>query len=105
MFEDEQKLRLIAAAAKLQDIIAVIELDLEYQTLIDLRSSRTKTPQDEVHALEDANAKPQVAGDAILQSQLDDDGDLFTSLNQTIYNMGKLVDQINNNLNKTDFMH
>ncbi len=105
MFEDEQKLRLLAAVVKLQDIIEVFEIDLEYQTLIDLRSSRTKALQDEVQTLENADAKPQVAGDAILQIQLDDNGDLFTSLNQTIYNMGKLVDQINSNLNVTRLIH
>ena len=105
MFEDEQKLRLIAAAVKLQNIIAVFEIGLEYQALIDLCSSRTKTSQDEVQTLENANANPQVAGDAMLQSQLDDNGDLFTSLNQTIYNMGKLVDQINSSLNITRLIH
>ena len=96
MFEDEQKLRLLAAAAKLQDIITTLDIDLEYQTLIDLYGSSTNTHQDEVQALEDANTKLQVAGDVTLQSQLDDSGDLFSSLNQTIYDMSKLVVQINN---------
>ncbi len=96
MFEDEQKLRLLAAAAKLQDIIATLDIDLEYQTLIDLYGSSTNTHQDEVQALEDANAKLQVAGEVTLQSQLDDCEDLFTSLNQTIYEMSKLVVKINN---------
>jgi hypothetical protein len=96
MFEDEQKLRLLAAAVKLQDIIATLDIDLEYQTLIDFYGSSTNTHQDEVQALEDANTKLQVAGDVTLQSQLDDSGDLFSSLNQTIYDMSKLVVQINN---------
>ena len=96
MFEDEQKLRLLAAAVKLQDIIATLDIDLEYQTLFDFYGSSTNTHQDEVQALEDANTKLQVAGDVTLQSQLDDSGDLFSSLNQTIYDMSKLVVQINN---------
>ena len=104
MFEDEQKLRLLAAAAKLQDIIATLDIDLEYQTLIDVFGSCTNTHQDEVQALEDANAKLQVAGEVTLQSQLDDSGNLFTSLNQTIYDMNKLVVQINN-LKLTGLMH
>ncbi len=104
MFEEEQKLRLLTAAIKLQDIIATLDLDLEYQALIDLYDSSTNTRQDEVQALEDANAKLQVAGDVSLQSQLDDSGDLFTSLNQTIYDSNKLVDQIDN-LKLTSLMH
>ena len=56
MFEDEQKLRLLAAAVKLQDIIATLDIDLEYQTMIDLYRSSTNTHQYEVQALEDANA-------------------------------------------------
>jgi hypothetical protein len=96
MFEEEQKLRLLTAAIKLQDIIATLDIDLEYQALIDFFGSSADTHQDEVQALEDANAILQVAGDVSLQSQLDDSGDLFTSLNQTIYDMSKLVVQINN---------
>jgi hypothetical protein len=96
MLEDEQKLRLLAAAAKLQDIIATLDIDLEYQALVDLYGSSAKTLKDEVQALEDANVKHRVAGNVTLQSQLDDSGDLFSSLNQTIYDMGKLVVQINN---------
>ena len=96
MFEDEQKLRLLTAAIKLQEIIATLDIELEYQALIDFYGSSTNTHQDEVQALEDANAKLRVAGDVTLQSQLDDSGDLFTSLNQTIYDLNKLVNQINN---------
>ena len=84
MFEDEQKIRLLAAAAKLQNIIAALDIDLEYQALIDFYDSSTSTRQDEVQALEDANSEPRVTGDITLQSQLDESGDLFTSLNQTI---------------------
>ena len=104
MFEDAQKLRLLTAAIKLQDIIATLDIDLEYQALIDFYDSSTNTHQDEVQALEVANAEPRVAGDITLQSQLDDSGDLFTSLNQTIYDMSKLVVQINN-LKLTGLMH
>ena len=96
MFEDAQKLRLLTAAIKLQDIIATLDIELEYQALIDFYGSSTNTHQDEVQALEDANAKLQVAGDVSLQCQLNDSGDRFTSLNQKIYDMNKLVDQINN---------
>lgn len=98
MLEDGQKLRLIAAAAKLQNIIATLEIGQEYRGLIDYFESSAKTPQDEVQAIEHALAELQVAGDDRLQSQLDDNGNLFTSLNHAIYDMGKLVDQINNNL-------
>ena len=104
MFEDEQKLRLLTAAIKLQEIIATLDIELEYQALIDFYGSSTNTHQDEVQALEDANAKLRVAGDVTLQSQLDDSGDLFTSLNQTIYDLNKLVNQINN-LKLTGLMH
>ena len=104
MFEDEQKIRLLAAAAKLQNIIAALDIDLEYQALIDFYDSSTSTRQDEVQALEDANSEPRVTGDITLQSQLDESGDLFTSLNQTIYDMSKLVVQINN-LKLTGLMH
>ena len=91
MLEDEQKLRLLAAAVKLQNIITTLNLDQEYQTMIDFCGSSTNAPQDEVQALEDANAILQVT----LQSERDDSGDLYTSLNQTIYDMSKLVVQIN----------
>jgi hypothetical protein len=97
MLEDEQKLRLITAAVKLQDIIATLEMDLEYQTLIDIYGYSTKTLQDEVQALEVSNEELQVARDVTLQSQLNDYEVLFISLNQTIYDMAKLVGQINNN--------
>jgi len=104
MVENEQKLRLLAAAAKLQNIITTLDLDEQYQAMIDFYGSSTNTHQDEVQALEDANAKLQVAGEVTLQSQLDDSGNLFTSLNQTIYDMNKLVVQINN-LKLTGLMH
>jgi hypothetical protein len=96
MLEDEQKLRLLTAAAKLRDIIATLDIDLELRTLIDFYGSGTNTHRGEVQTLEDANAKLQVAGEATLQSQLDDSGDRFTALNQSIYDVSKLVDQINN---------
>jgi hypothetical protein len=99
MLEDNQKLRLMSTAIMLQDTIAAFEIDLEYQTLIDLYGSSIKTLQDEVQALEDAIAKPQLAGDVTFQSQLDDNGDLLTSLNQTIYDMGSFIDQIKIGIN------
>jgi len=101
MFEDMQKIRLLTAAVNIQNIIATLEIDLEYRALIDLYGSRTKAPLDEVQALEDVNAEPRVAGDFTLKSQLDDGGDLFTSLNQTIYQIDNLIFQNNNNLNLT----
>jgi hypothetical protein len=97
MLEDGQKLRLITAAVKLLDIISTLEMDLECQTLIDIYGYSTKTLQDEVQALEVSNAELQVARDVTLQSQLNDNEVLFISLNQTIYDIGKLVDQINHN--------
>ena len=96
MIEDEQKLRLLTAAAKLRDIIATLDIDLELRTLIDFYGSGTSTHRGEVKTLENANAKPQVAGEVTLQSQLDDSGDRFTALNQSIYDVSKLVDRINN---------
>ncbi len=104
MLEDIQKLRLLTAAVNLQNIISTLEINLEYQTLIDLYGSRTKTLLDKAQALEDANAEPRVAGDFILQSQLDDSGDPFTSLNHTICQIDKLIAQINNNLNLSGVM-
>ncbi|MFA9420579.1 MAG: hypothetical protein ACERLB_10550 [Gammaproteobacteria bacterium] len=104
MLEEMQKIRLLTAAVNMRNIISTLEIDLEYQTLIDLYGSRTKTLLDEVQALEDANAEPRVAGDFTLQSQLDDSGDLFTSLNHTIYQLDKLIVQINNNQNLTGIM-
>ena len=56
MLEDEQKLRLLATAAKLQNIITSLNLDEEYQTMIDFYRSRTYTHQDQVQALENASA-------------------------------------------------
>ena len=100
MVENEQKLRLLAAAAKLQNIITTLDLDEEYQAMIDFYGPSTNTHHDEVQALEDANAILQVT----LQSERDDSGDLYTSLNQTIYDMTKLVVQINN-LKSADSMH
>ena len=99
MLEDIQKIRLLTAAVNMQNIIATLDIDLEYQALIDLYGSRTKTLLDKVQALVDVNAEPRVAGDFTLQSQLDDVDDLFTSLNQTICQIDKLIVQINNNLN------
>jgi hypothetical protein len=100
MLEDMQKIRLLTAAVNMQNIIATLEIDLEYQALIGLYGSRTKKLLDELQAPEDANAGLQVARDFTLQSQLDDGGDLFTSLNQTICQIDKLIVQ-NNNLNIT----
>ncbi|RLA13763.1 MAG: hypothetical protein DRQ59_04605 [Gammaproteobacteria bacterium] len=91
MLEDMQKIRLLTAAVNIQNIIATLEIDLEYRVLIDLYGSRTKPLLYEIQALENVNAEPRVARDFTLQGQLDDGGDLFTSLNQTIC-------QINNNL-------
>jgi hypothetical protein len=96
MFEDEQRLRLLTAAAKLQDIIATLDIDLELRAMIDFYGSGTNTHRGEVQTLEDANAKLQVAGEVTLQSQLDDSGDPFTALNQAIYDVSKFVVQINN---------
>ena len=100
-----QKIRLLTAAVNMQNIIATLDMDLEYRALIDLYGSRTKTLLDEVQALEDVNAEPRVAGVFTLQSQLDDGGDLFTSLNQTICQINKFIAQINNNLNITAKRH
>ncbi len=75
MFEDEQKLRLLAAAVKLQNIITTLDLDEEYQTMIDFYGSSTNTHQDEVQALNDANAILQLT----LQSEHDDSGVLYPS--------------------------
>lgn len=91
MFEDEQKLRLIAAAVKLQEIIATLEVDLEYQTLIDFSGSSANLLPDEVQVLEASNVESQDAGEGILKSQVADHGELFTALNQTVYDIGKLV--------------
>ena len=56
MFEDEQKLRLLATTAKLQNIITSLNLDEEYQTMIDFYRSKSYTHQEKVQALEDARA-------------------------------------------------
>jgi hypothetical protein len=96
MFEDEQKLRLLTAAAKLQDIIATLDIDLELQALVDFYGSGSNTRRGEVQTLEDVNAKLQVAGEVTSQNQLDCSGDPCTTLNQTIYDVSKLVVQINN---------
>ena len=104
MFEDEQKLRLLTAAAKLQDIFATLDMDLELRTLIDFYGSGTNTHRGEVQTLEDAIAKLQVTGEVTLQSRLDDSGDPFITLDQTIYDVSKLVAQINN-LQLTGSMH
>jgi hypothetical protein len=104
MIEDEQKLRLLTAAAKLQDIIATLDIDLELRALIDFYGSGTNTHRGEVQSLKDVNAKLQVAGKVKSQSQLDDSGDPFTALNQTICDVSKLVGQINK-LQLTGSMH
>jgi hypothetical protein len=91
MFEDEQKLRLIAAAVKLRDIIATLEVDLEYQGLIDFCGSSAKALPDEAQVLEVSNAEFQDAGEGTLKRQVADHGELFTALNQTVYDIGKLV--------------
>jgi len=101
MLEDMQKIRLLTAAVNMQNIIATLEIDLEYRALIDLYGSRTKTLLDQVPALVDVNAEPRVAGEFTLQGQLDDVGDLFSSLNQTICQIDKLIFQNKNNLNLT----
>jgi len=91
MFEDEQKLRLIAAAVKLRDIIATLEVDLEYQALIDFCGSGGKLLTYEMQGLV-SNAGFQDAGEATLTSRVEDHNALFTVLNQTVYDIGKLVD-------------
>lgn len=98
MLEDDQKLRLITAAVRMQDIIATLEMDLEFRTLSDTYCLRDKSLQDEVQTLEYVNAELQVAGDDILPSQPDYTEDMYSSLNKTISNLSKLIDQINNNL-------
>ena len=91
MFEDEQKLRLIAAAVKLQDIIATLEVDLEYQALIDIYGSSAKAQTYEVQGLV-PDAGFQDAGESTIKSRDVDQNALFTALNQTVYDIGKLVD-------------
>lgn len=65
MFEDEQKLRLLSAAVKLQNIIKALDLDEEYQTMTSLFGSSANAHQDKLQAMEDANAILQ----ATLQSE------------------------------------
>jgi len=91
MFEDEQKLRLIAAAVKLQDIIATLEVDLEYQALIDIYGSSAKAQTYEVQGLVH-DAEFQDAGESTIKSRDVDQNALFTALNQTVCDIGKLVD-------------
>ena len=91
MFEDEQKLRLIAAAVKLQDIIATLNVGLEYQALIDFRGSGAKVLTYEVQDLV-PNADFQDAEVTTLKSHVGDHNALFTALNQTVADIGKLVD-------------
>ena len=98
MLEDDQKLRLITAAVRMQDIIATLEMDQEFRTLRDTYCLRGKLQQDEVQTLEYDNAELQVAGDDILPSQPDYKEDMNSSLNNTICNLSKLIDQLNNNL-------
>ena len=98
MLEDDQKLRLITAAVRMQDIIATLEMDLEFRTLNDTYCLSDKSSQDEVQTLEYDNAEHQVAGDDILPSRSDYTEDMYSSLNKTICNLSKLIDQIKNNL-------
>ena len=98
MLEDDQKLRLITAAVRMQDIIATLEMDLEFRTLSDTYCLSDKSLQDEVQTLEYDNAELKVAGDDIIPSQPDYKEDMYSSLNKTICNLSKLIDQINNNL-------
>jgi hypothetical protein len=91
MLEDEQKLRLLAAAAKLQDIIATLDVDLEYQALIDFRGSGAKVLTYEEQGLI-SNTEFQDVGEAPLKNPGGDHNALFTALNQTVSDIGKLVD-------------
>jgi hypothetical protein len=91
MIEDEQKLRLIAAAVKLRDIVATLEVDLEYQTLIDFCGSSAQALPDEAQVLEVSNAEFQDAVESTLKRQVADHGELFTALNKTVCDIGKLV--------------
>jgi hypothetical protein len=88
--EDEQKLRLIVAAARLQHIISTLEVDLEYQLLIDFYRSGAKVLPYEVQGLV-YNEEFQDAGDAPLKSRDGDHNELFTALNETVSDIGKLV--------------
>ena len=105
MIEEEHKIRLLTAAARLQNIIATLKIDPEYQSLIDLYGCSIKTLRVEVQTLENANAVRQATQGATSQNQLDDSDDLLSSLNQAIHDMGKLVVQIDNNLNFTGLRH
>ena len=98
MLEDDQKLRLITAAVKMQYIIATLEMDQEFRILKDAYYPGNKSLQDDAQTLEYDNAELQVAGDDILPSRPDNKETLYSSLNKTICNLNKLVDQINNNL-------
>jgi len=91
MFEDEQKLRLIAAAAKLQDIIATLKVDLEYQSLTDLYGSGVNVLADEVQDLL-PDGEFEDAEEGIVENREGDHNVLFTTLNQTVTDIGKLVD-------------
>lgn len=93
MLEDTQKLRLITAAAKLQAIIVSCEIDQDYQAFVDYNRSVEKTPLDVAQNLKDAAAERPVSKDSALQSQSDDEKDLFTSLMQTIHGISELVVQ------------
>ena len=93
MLEDTQKLRLITAAAKLQQIIVTCEIDQDYQAFLGYNRSVEKTPLDLVQNPKDAGAERPVSKDHALQSQSDDEKDLFTSLVQTIHGISELVDQ------------
>ena len=91
MFEDEQKLRLIAAAAKLQNIIATLKVDLEYQSLTDFYGSGVNVLTDEAQDLL-PDGEFEDAGEGILVNRDGDHNVLFTTLNQTVTDIGKLVD-------------
>jgi hypothetical protein len=79
MLEDGQKLRFKNAAVKSPYIIASFNIDPEFQALIDLYGSSTKTLLNEAQVLEDVNAELQVAGNVFFLNRLDDNGNLFTS--------------------------
>ena len=100
MLEDDQKLRLITAAVRMQDIIATLEMDQEFRILSDTYCQSDKSLQDEVQTPEHDNTELRVAGDDDnrLPSQPYYIDDIYSSLNKTICDLSKLIDQINNNL-------
>ena len=96
MLEDDQKLRLITAAVKMQYIIATLEMDQEFRILKDAYYRGNKSLQDDAQTLEHDNAQLRVAGKDILPSQSSSPETLYSKLNKTICNLSRLVDQINN---------